>query len=1222
MVNYSETLWEMPPGRLRLPGYITVNQVLISPTRQIYLLGALRVYQNGQPVPLSGEKVINLLAYLVLNPRFPHSREKLGDMLYVDAPFDRVRRNFSDTLYRLQRGLSRDWFVVEGDSVALVVDERLWVDVWEFERLARSDQELNLKKAVELYAGDLLPELYDDWLVPERELHRNQYLGALEKLAAAQETRGELQLALQTVRRLVLAEPLHEPAHQTYLRLLGRLQRFGEALAHYEYLRQLIRSELGAEPLSQTAAIAEALARERELATIPVVGEESIPFVGRNQERAAILAAVDHMLRGQGSIVVIEGEAGMGKTRLLREIAGSVRWRGASLLQGQASEVPSLSPFSPLVEALAPFIQSSRAEQIEVLLSDEARLALAPLNPAWKMSTPFDDSPEYAANRFYAAIFQLGETLARLTQVVVALDDLHWADPALWKSLEAFAQGLVNGGGILIVTYRRSGVEHSRGWDVIQAWDRAGLLKTITLQPLSIGDVAQIIVREQPADPVAVHALTSGNPFYIQEWLAAREIKDSRPFTNLLNRLQGLSPTAGLAIESASIIGETIPYRLWLEVTGLAPLELAEVTEELRLQHWMRPSPSGYSFEHDLIRIQVYEMIEPDRRGQLHERAGRAYHLHYPDNLRAQAFHLDQADLKSEAAEIYIRVGEQELGRLANDEAASAFDRALALLPVELTLERTQTALSLGKACYILGNPARQATALSEAMTGARKLAIPDLLLQVLLVSAEAAIRTHQNAEAEKLLNEALSIAVEIGDPSGQAETMLLIGTNATNLMHSEVARRYYRKALKLAQQTGDLHRQAKALRGLGIAARDLGAPRESIQWLEKALVIHRKIGDRMDAIVTQANLITAYFDLASWDRVLAICNEVLPQAIGYKFRRVIAYVRQLQALAALFLGDSPTARDLFLQAEQDFRASGDVRAASLTRGSLGLIAENEGDNAKAESLYRTALATIQVVEDASETYIIQLDLGTLLVRMERSLEAMPLLEAACQGSSADGNQLVRLKAEAALGLALWSVNQGEQAATLADRGWEAFQQGVPAGEQPQGWLWLLYRLLMETGRSDSAQRVLNAAYAELQRQASSISDEELRRGFFKRVLLNRWIVEAYDSIRKNPRVVSVELAHIQAPLGRQLRDSEHIAVRWTVNAPEDDAIGDKAARRRYQLKRLLKEAEAQNAAPTDDDLAHTLGVSRRTILRDMQALAQEMPMLPTRKRKKEEISK
>jgi hypothetical protein len=174
----------------------------------------------------------------------------------------------------------------------------------------------------------------------------------------------------------------------------------------------------------------------------------------------------------------------------------------------------------------------------------------------------------------------------------------------------------------------------------------------------------------------------------------------------------------------------------------------------------------------------------------------------------------------------------------------------------------------------------------------------------------------------------------------------------------------------------------------------------------------------------------------------------------------------------------------------------------------------------------------------------------------------------------------------------------------------------VPVGEQPQDWLWALYRLLISLDQPDRAEIVLRAAYAELQRQGRAISNPDLRRSFFERVPHNRTIVKAYDQLTSNSRVMTVLLARQDAPLGRSLREDEFIRVQWTLNAPEDDVIVDKTERRQYRLKRLLEEADRQNAAPTDEDLARGLGVSRRTILRDMQALAREMPRLPTRKRK------
>jgi hypothetical protein len=105
------------------------------------------------------------------------------------------------------------------------------------------------------------------------------------------------------------------------------------------------------------------------------------------------------------------------------------------------------------------------------------------------------------------------------------------------------------------------------------------------------------------------------------------------------------------------------------------------------------------------------------------------------------------------------------------------------------------------------------------------------------------------------------------------------------------------------------------------------------------------------------------------------------------------------------------------------------------------------------------------------------------------------------------------------------------------------------------------------------------------------------------------------DLLAPDARVITVSLARRDAPLGRTLHAHEYVTVRWTVRAPEDDALADKAERRRQRLRRLLHEAEAQGAAPTDDDLARALGVSRRTILRDM--LAEGRAQRPaTRKRK------
>jgi hypothetical protein len=242
--------------------------------------------------------------------------------------------------------------------------------------------------------------------------------------------------------------------------------------------------------------------------------------------------------------------------------------------------------------------------------------------------------------------------------------------------------------------------------------------------------------------------------------------------------------------------------------------------------------------------------------------------------------------------------------------------------------------------------------------------------------------------------------------------------------------------------------------------------------------------------------------------------------------------------------------------------------------------------------------------------------LSALFVNTEQAQDAIPLLEAAIKSWEEQSNAWDQNKSEAILGLALLKLGESNRAGKLALKGWQVFQAGMPLGEHPQKWLWSLYRLLIGLNQTENALKVLSATFEELQRQAKNISDTKQRHNFFEKVPENFAIVKAYDQlISKTANVVSVSLARKDVPLGRTLRADEYVTVQWTVSAIEDDAIVDKTERRLSRLRRLLSEAEAQQASPTDEALAQALGVSRRTILRDMKTLNQEIKLV-TRKRK------
>jgi DNA-binding SARP family transcriptional activator len=181
----------------------------------------LRIERGRAPVHIPGNKAQSLFAFLILHPDTPHTRESLASLLWPDAPPDRVRRNLAGLLHRLRKALGPAWLTVEGNRIALRTGPDLWVDAWEFERLSAAEDAAVLQHADALYCGELLPELYDDWILPHRIALHEQYLTCLLRLGQMAEQQDDLQAAAEHFRRLVHADPLREEGHRGLMRSLA-----------------------------------------------------------------------------------------------------------------------------------------------------------------------------------------------------------------------------------------------------------------------------------------------------------------------------------------------------------------------------------------------------------------------------------------------------------------------------------------------------------------------------------------------------------------------------------------------------------------------------------------------------------------------------------------------------------------------------------------------------------------------------------------------------------------------------------------------------------------------------------------------------------------------------------------------------------------------------------------------------------------------------------------
>ncbi len=313
---------------------------------RVHLLSHLRLFDGDYPAKFAGmPKTLPLWAYLLLHRVGPIPRERLAYILWPDESEARARAKLRRHLHDLRRALPSpsngdDWLLADMDSVQWNPQAHCWLDVVEFERL--SADPARLAAAVALYTGDLLPDIDNDWIVPERERLHNLYVASLSQLIAQSRARRDWPRAMAYARQILKEDPLREEIVRDLIALLYESGDRARALQEYQRFEQLLREELGVAPMAETRALYETIAAETlPRATTPetVLQVHAAPaaspaeskrppsnipaqlttFVGREAELSALrdlLCAPVARVR----LLALTGPGGTGKTRLALEL--------------------------------------------------------------------------------------------------------------------------------------------------------------------------------------------------------------------------------------------------------------------------------------------------------------------------------------------------------------------------------------------------------------------------------------------------------------------------------------------------------------------------------------------------------------------------------------------------------------------------------------------------------------------------------------------------------------------------------------------------------------------------------------------------------------------------------------------------------------------------------------------------------------------------------------
>jgi DNA-binding NarL/FixJ family response regulator len=450
---------------------------------------------------------------------------------------------------------------------------------------------------------------------------------------------------------------------------------------------------------------------------------ERSPLVGRTDEIAELTDAFERARKGSGSLVLLAGEAGVGKSSLAREAADA----SGSALWGAASE-GATAAYGPVVDALRSRLRTEPGALAEC----------GPLLPHLALLLPELGEPAAESDR--ATIFEsIRCALAHLgaeEPAVVVLDDLQWSDDTTLELLAALAEPLRQMPALVVAAYRTDGLsrEHRLRW-LRNELRRGGNLRELTLEPLDRDGVAELLAELLPEAPSpslvrTVHDRTMGSPFFVRELVAALEVRDSLragprglelaehdevPIPDSIREAvlvgtSDLSPAARDAAEAAAVIGQRVDLEL---ATGFAPADaLAELLETGLLEEGDRRQAS---FRHALAQEALYAEVPWMRRRDLHRRLAEALETRGGSSLEI-ATHWLGAGEEARAREALVAAGRESESLHAYRDAARAARQALELGFDEEAEELRETLTRCGHCAELTGD-------LSEAAKAWRELA-------------------------------------------------------------------------------------------------------------------------------------------------------------------------------------------------------------------------------------------------------------------------------------------------------------------------------------------------------------------------------------------------------------------------------------------------------------------------------------------------------------------
>lgn len=844
-------------------------------------LGGAELLVDGAPASVDTRKAIALVAYLSIEGRT--SRDTLAGVFWPESPDTRARSALRRTLSAVRSGLGEDSVVADRNTAA--ISSEISTDLTAFrDALDETHQHEHdshdvcssclphLERAADQYRGDFLAGFslrnapdFDDWSRTVAESYRLEIAEALERLTIGRAAVGDYRGAVDAAHRWIDLDSLHEPAHRNLMLLTAWAGDRSGSIDAYRRCVSILSTELGVAPLEETTELYEAILDD-DLPPPPSVRRrvrpQSEPVLRADPSlinRMAEIETLDSELMWAatgGRVVVISGDAWMGKTRLLEEFTRTTVSRGHRVLTGRGYRSEQALAYGVVTQLLGQALSKQLFDLAEV--------------PRWALVEASRLLPELSEERYvrddgnearlFEAITRLILSSAQGKTLVIAIDDGQWIDSASSSLLSYMGHRIVDSPAMILVATRSVGADDS-------AAGAEGLVDQavteIHLEPLNASSLTELVSDVDEASDII--ARTGGVPLLVAEHLAVDDPDTVSPVVQkyIDARLRPLDGLARQIVSALAVLDGTVDIDLLRATSGRSEDEVVDSVEKLMTDHVLReiPQTTGLGFTLDAMEQTVYEGLTPVRRRLLHGRAANAL-MGRPsaeaDTQLAAAIadHLRRAGQESAASNWYGTAGKLAAGVYAHTEAVAAFNSALAM----------------GH-----DNPAAMSLGLGEAMTMQGQYEEAIAVLQSAAASGDAA----QTARAEHRTGEVLRRLGRF-DQASQHFSLAERDHPEPESLYSEWALLEFRRgsqdiaadrarlAVKLAAEGANPHAEARARDILGIVTDD-------VVELERAVEL---AGDdpvaRMAAINSLAH---AAGNAGDYSRALTLVDEAIDLA-------------------------------------------------------------------------------------------------------------------------------------------------------------------------------------------------------------------------------------------------------------------------------------------------------------------------------------------------------